>query len=151
MAVMTSAMTLAGNLVARGARGSTSPKLRAVYGLSDEVDSFLKMQIRERRFWWCRRQQDRSYPSGACSAWNYLPKLSLAHGWSDVDVSSGYVLSDWKSTRWYILCPNRRSEVTDPMMAVVLAAKEELLAMEIQHWGPLMAAEQSGEGTERVY
>ena len=41
--------------------------------------------------------------------------------------------------------------MTDPMMAVVLAAKEELLAMEIQHRGPLMAAEQSGEGTERVY
>ena len=50
MVVMTSAMTLAGNLAAREARGSTSPKLRAVHGLPDEVDSFLKMQIGERRF-----------------------------------------------------------------------------------------------------
>ena len=50
MAVMTSAMTLAGNLAAREARGSTSPKLRAVHGLADEVDYFLKMQIGERRF-----------------------------------------------------------------------------------------------------
>ena len=50
MAVMTSAMTLAGNPAARGACGSTSPKLRAMHGLSDEVDSFLKMQIGERRF-----------------------------------------------------------------------------------------------------
>ena len=41
--------------------------------------------------------------------------------------------------------------MTDLMMAVVLAAEEELLAMEIQHWRPLMAAEQSREGTERVY
>ena len=37
------------------------------------------------------------------------------------------------------------------MVAVVLAAEEELLAVEIQPSGPLMAAEQSGEGSERVY
>ena len=48
MAAIMSAMTLAGNPTGRGACGSTSPKLRAVHGLSDEVDSFLKMQIGER-------------------------------------------------------------------------------------------------------
>ena len=37
------------------------------------------------------------------------------------------------------------------MMAVVLAAEEELLTVEIQLRGPLTAVEQSREGSERVY
>ena len=54
------------------ARGSNLSKLRAAREVSDEADSFPMMQIGERRFLWCRRQEDRRYPSGA---WNSLPKL----------------------------------------------------------------------------
>ena len=41
--------------------------------------------------------------------------------------------------------------MTNSMMAMVLVTDEELLAVEIQPLGPLTAAEQLGEGTERVY
>ena len=49
-------------------------------GLFDDTDSFPKMQIGERWFWWSRQQQDWSYPGGVWSAWHYLPKLWPVRG-----------------------------------------------------------------------
>ena len=53
-----------------------------------------------------------------------LNRRVVVCGWSDEDVPGSFVYRDWKATRWYVLYPNRRPEVTNPMIAVVLVAEE---------------------------